>query len=47
MAVFLSIVAVIVILAILIGLDVAEYAIEQKIAETESTKSEELSDSEI
>lgn len=36
MAVFLSIVAAIVILAILIGLDVAEYVVEQKIADTES-----------
>lgn len=38
MAVFLSIVAALVILAILIGLDVAEYAIEQKIANTESAQ---------
>ena len=38
MAVFLSIVAALVILAILIGLDVAEYALEQKIAENESTE---------
>lgn len=36
MAVFLSIVAALVILAILIGLDVAEYVVEQKIADTES-----------
>ena len=36
MAVFLSIVAVLVILAILISLDVAEYVVEQKIADTES-----------
>ena len=36
MAVFLSIVAALVILAILIGLDVAEYIVEQKIADTES-----------
>lgn len=40
LAVFLSIVAAIVILAILIGLDVAEYAIEQKIAETESSEAD-------
>ena len=38
MAVFLSIVAALVILSILIGLDVAEYAIEQKIANTESAQ---------
>ena len=38
MAVFLSIVSIIVILAILISLDVAEYAIEQKIANTESAQ---------
>lgn len=37
-AVFLSIVAAIVILAILIGLDVAEYVLEQKIAENESAQ---------
>lgn len=36
MAVFLSIVAALVILAILIGLDVIEYVVEQKIADTES-----------
>lgn len=36
MAVFLSIITMIVILAILISLDVAEYALEQKIADTES-----------
>lgn len=36
MAVFLSIVAAFVILAILIGLDVVEYVVEQKIADTES-----------
>ena len=36
MAVFLSIVVALVILAILIGLDVAEYVVEQKIADTES-----------
>ena len=36
MAVFLSIVATIVILAILIGLDVVEYVVEQKIADTKS-----------
>ncbi len=36
MAVFLSIVAALVILAILIGLDLAEYVVEQKIADTES-----------
>lgn len=36
MAVFLSIVAALVILAILIGLDVVEYVVEQKIADTES-----------
>lgn len=35
-AVFLSIVAALVILAILIGLDVVEYVVEQKIADTES-----------
>lgn len=40
MAVFLSIVAAIVILATLIGLDVAEYAVEQKIAETESSEAD-------
>ena len=38
MAVILSIVAAIAILAILIGLDVAEYAVEQKIAENESAQ---------
>lgn len=38
MAVFLSIVAAIVILSILIGLDVAEYVVEQKIAEIESSE---------
>lgn len=37
-AVFLSIASVVAILAILIGLDVAEYTIEQKIAENESTE---------
>lgn len=47
MAVFLSIVSIIVILSILIGLDVVEYVVEQKIAETESAESEEISDSEI
>lgn len=36
MAVFLSIVAALVILSILIGLDVVEYVVEQKIADTES-----------
>ena len=36
MAVLLSIVAALVILAILIGLDVVEYVVEQKIADTES-----------
>lgn len=36
MAVFLSIVAALVILAILIGLDAVEYVVEQKIADTES-----------
>jgi len=46
-AVFLSIVSIIVILSILIGLDVVEYVVEQKIAETESAESEEISDSEI
>lgn len=39
-AVFLSIVAAIVILATLIGLDVAEYVVEQKIAETESSEAD-------
>lgn len=38
MAVFLSIVAALVILSILIGLDVVEYALEQKIAENELTE---------
>ena len=36
MTVFLSIVSVIVILAILLGLDVAEYVVEQKIAKQEA-----------
>ena len=36
MAVFLSIAAALVILAILIGLDVVEYVVEQKIADIES-----------
>lgn len=36
MAVFLSIVAAFVILTILIGLDIAEYVVEQKIDDTES-----------
>lgn len=40
MAVFLSIAAAIVILATLIGLDVAEYVVEQKIAETESLEAD-------
>lgn len=40
MAVFLSIVAAIIILAILIGLDVAEYVVEQKIAETKSSEAD-------
>ena len=47
MAVFLSIVAALVILAILISLDVAEYAVEQKIAKAESTESEEITDGEV
>ena len=38
MAVLLSIVAALVILSILIGLDVAEYVVEQKIADTESNQ---------
>ena len=36
MTVLLSVVAVIVILAILLGLDLAEYAVEQKIAKSEA-----------
>ena len=47
MAVILSIASIIVILAILLGLDVAEYAVEQKIAKAESIESEEISDGEV
>lgn len=36
MTVFLSVVSVIVILAILLGLDLAEYVVEQKIAKSEA-----------
>lgn len=36
MAVIMSIASIVVILAILIGLDVAEYAVEQKIAKQEA-----------
>lgn len=38
MTVFLSVVSVIVILAILLGLDVAEYVVEQKIEKSEASK---------